>query len=369
MRILIAGGGTGGHATPAVAIVEELRKRDPRLRVLWAGKKGKIEERICSNHAIPFRPIPARGWPRGGRIALRLWTLVVLALGVFRAGLMLLSFRPQLVLGVGGYVSLPVLWAAQRLGYPTVLHEQNKRLGLANRLLAPRAAWVFLSYPETIGHFPGERSAVTGNPVRAAFLDPPDHLEACRRFDLDPAIPVLLVCGGSQGAARINAAMADALPSFAPGSMQVVWMTGELGVDEARAAATKAKIPVQVFSFIDDMPAACAAASLIVSRAGASSTAEIAALGKPSILVPYPQATDDHQKKNAEAFETAGAAVLLEDALCDGDSLGNEIRGILGDASRREGMAIGARQLARLLAAEEIVETMMTLVVDTPSRA
>lgn len=365
MRILVSGGGTGGHATPAVAIIEELRKRDPRLRVLWVGKKGKIEERICRVHDIPFRPVPARGWPRSGGIA-RLLTLAVFGFGVLRSALILATFRPQMVLGVGGYVSLPVLWTAQRLGFATAMHEQNKRLGLANRLLAPRATRLFLSYPDTIGSYPEARAQLTGNPVRSGFITPPTREEACARFNLDPARPVILVCGGSQGAARINRAITECLPELAASQIQLLWMTGESGVADARAAADALPTDVQVFGFIDDMPAACMAADLIVSRAGASSTAEIAAIGKPAILIPYPQATDDHQTKNAMAFEECGAAVLMEDALCDGESLGTEIVAIVNDPSRRENMAEASRSLARPLAAEEIAESLMTLILRNP---
>lgn len=360
MRIMITGGGTGGHTSPAVAILEELQKRDPRLAVQWVGRKGNIEERVSKAHAVPFRSVPVEGWPRT-RTPRRLWVAAKLALAVGRAFLLLRKFRPQLVLGVGGYVSLPLVWAAQRVGIPTVLHEQNKRLGLANRVLALRAFRLLLSYPETLGEYPVDRARVVGNPVRAGFAHPPDRAEACAALGLDPATPVVLVCGGSQGARTLNNAMAEALPQLGPGEVQVLWMTGSAEAAAGRAVAEKVPVPVQVFAFIEDMVSACAAADLVIGRAGASSTAELAVLGKPSILVPYPHATDNHQEENARAFEAAGAAVLLHDHECTGSRLLEEIRRLLADRARLEAMAKGASSLAKPSAADVIAEEILSL--------
>lgn len=361
MRILVSGGGTGGHTSPAVAIVQELRKRDPRLRVLWLGRRGGIEARVAAANDIPFRAVPAAGWPRRASLR-RLWTLIVMGFGVVRAGMIVLAFRPQLAVGTGGYVSLPVLWAAQRLGVPTVLHEQNKRLGLANRLLARRAAMLFLSYPDTLGAELSPRTRLSGNPVRAGFLDPPEPEAARRRFDLDPRLPTVLVCGGSQGAQSINRAVADLLAEVAPDEAQFLWMSGAMGFEAARAAALRARARTAVLAFIDDMPAACAAADVIVSRAGASTAAEIAVMGKPAILVPYPHATDAHQDANARAFVEAGAAVMLEDAELNAATLGEALRGLLRDPARRESMGQAARRLGSPLAGETIALEILSLV-------
>jgi len=358
MRILIAGGGTGGHPSPAVAIIEELQKRDPRFSVQWVGRRGNVEERVCRTLAIPFQSVPVEGWPRRKRLR-KAWAATKLAYSAARCLVYLRRFRPQVAIGVGGYVSLPALYAAQRLGIPTVLHEQNKRLGMANAILAPRASRILLSYPDTAGNYPKDNARVVGNPVRAGFVRPPDKREARVRFELDPDVPVVLVTGGSQGARSLNDAMKSAVRRFEAGEAQFVWMTGAAGAPEARKAAQEAKARVSVFAFIDDMPAACAAADLVVGRSGASSTAELAVLGKPSTLVPYPHATDNHQEANARAFLDAGAAVLLLDPECTGDRLAAEIRALLQDSARLERMGRAALSLARPGAAETIAEEIL----------
>jgi len=361
MLIAITGGGTGGHTSPAVAIIEELQKRDPRLMMQWIGRRGGIEDRVSARIGVPFRSVPVEGWPRK-RSLRRLWTAVKLAAGIAQCLLYVRRFRPQVVIGVGGFVSLPFVYAAQRLNVPTVLHEQNKRLGMANALLASRASRILLSYPDTVGRFPAEKSRVVGNPVRAGFANPPEKRRARETFNLAQNVPVVLVSGGSQGARTLNTAMADAIMRFGADEVQFLWMTGQSGVAAARAAAEKAPVHVDVFPFIDDMPSACAAADLIVGRAGASSTAEIAMLGKPSILVPFPFATDNHQEANARAFEAAGAARVFLDPECTGERLADEVRQLLNDANALAAMGRAAATLARPGAAEAIVEEMLLLV-------
>jgi len=357
---MITGGGTAGHTSPAVAIIEELQKRDPHLELQWVGCRGRVEERVCANLSIPFRSVPVRGWPRSG-IVQRVIALAALAIAGARSYIYLRIFRPQAVIGVGGYVSVPLTWVAQRRGIPTILHEQNKQLGMANRLLAPKADKLLLSFPDTSGAFEEDRAIVVGNPVRSGFLAPPSPETACETLGLDPTIPIVLVCGGSQGARTLNEAMIEALAQFKANEVQFIWMTGKTEVGPARKAAEKAAAAVTVYAFIDDMVSACAAATVIVSRAGASSTAEIATLGKPSILVPYPYATDNHQEVNARAFEAAGAAVVLLDSECSGARLVAELRDMLDDASRLDAMGVAAATLARPVAVESIVETILSV--------
>ncbi len=363
MRLMITGGGTGGHTSPAVAILEELQRRDSLLELMWVGRRGNIEERICESRSIPFRHVGVEGWPRHGRIK-KLWMLARLGVNVARCALYIQRFRPQVVVGVGGYVSVPLMFTAQRLGIPTVLHEQNKHLGMANRLLAARATRILLSYPDTTGEYPRHKSRVVGNPVRTDFISPPDKASARAEFELEDVPPVVLASGGSQGAHRLNQAMMDALPTFRAGDAQFIWMTGNADIAAARAVAEKAAVPVRVFPFIEKMAAACAAAELLVSRAGASSTAEIAVMGKPSILVPFPHATDNHQEQNARAFEAADAARVILDRDCTGETLGEAIRSLLSDADRLKKMGHAAHGLARPAAAELIAEEILSLVFE-----
>lgn len=360
MRLVITGGGTGGHTSPAVAVYEELLKRDPRLHVLWLGRAGAIEHRICAKLNIPFRSLPVEGWPRK-RSLRRIVVAAKLGWSIARAWLYLRNFAPDVVFGVGGYVSLPAMLVAPRMGIPTVLHEQNRLLGVTNRLAARRAARVFLSFDQTVGDFPRDRAVVVGNPVRASFLNPPPREDACREFGLDPTVPVVLVSGGSQGAASINNAVAAALPLFRENELQLIWMTGQNDVARARAAAQSARIPVQVHPFIDSMATACAAADLVVSRAGASTTAELAVLRKPSILVPFPHATDNHQEHNARGFADAGAAVMLLDSELSGDKLAALVRELLGDPRRLSTMRAAAATLAKPEASDTIAHEILAL--------
>jgi UDP-N-acetylglucosamine--N-acetylmuramyl-(pentapeptide) pyrophosphoryl-undecaprenol N-acetylglucosamine transferase len=360
MRVMITGGGTGGHVFPAVAIIEELRRRDPQLLLQWVGRRHGMEESVSGACGVPFRRLPVEGWPRRNSPR-RLWVAAKLALSIAWSAKYLWRFRPQVVIGVGGYVSLPLMWAAQRLGIPTMIHEQNKRLGMANRLLAPRAARIFLSYEDTLGNYPAARARVVGNPVRAGFANPPSLEEARRTLGLDPQIPVILVCGGSQGAHTLNRAMMDAVGSFAANEAQFLWMTGKTDAAAARPVAESAAARVEVFPFIEDMVTACAAADLVVSRAGASSAAELAILGKPAVLIPYPHATDNHQEQNARAFEAEGAAIVLADAACTGAGLTTLIRRLLESPDQLQAMKTAAGRLAKPLSAELIAESVIEI--------
>ncbi|MCC6488601.1 MAG: undecaprenyldiphospho-muramoylpentapeptide beta-N-acetylglucosaminyltransferase [Candidatus Hydrogenedentes bacterium] len=363
MRILVTGGGTGGHTSPATAIIEELQRRDPRLAVLWVGRTGAIESRVAASLTIPFRGLAVEGWPRR-RTPRRAWVALKLLWAGAKSWLYIRKFKPQAVLGVGGYVSLPVMWVAQRMGIPTVLHEQNRLLGVTNRILAQKATRIFLSFAETQGEYPKDRARVVGNPVRAAFASPRSQAEAREAFGLDPSIPVVLVSGGSQGAHSINAAMAQVVRGFRADEAQFIWMTGASGAAAAHEASSAAAATVKVFPFIDDMAGACAAADVIVSRAGASSTAEIAMMHKPSILIPYPHATDRHQDHNAKAFDEAGAAVVLPDEECTGERLESCLRSLLGDREYLNAMAAAAASLARPAAAENVAEEILGIVFE-----
>lgn len=360
MRIMITGGGTGGHTSPALAVYDELCRRDPRLRVQWVGCSGRIEERICQQRGIPFRGIPVEGWPRKSRIR-KVWTAAKLLAGMARSFILLRAFRPQVVFGVGGYVSLPLMLVAQRLGIPTVIHEQNRRLGMANQMLSERATKIYLSFPDTKGDFPQDRAEVVGNPVRPEFTSPPAREDALRTFECVPDRPVVLVFGGSQGARTINDAVEQRLDDWLEAGIQLIWAAGKADFDALRGRIGD-RPGLRLYPYLDDMAAACVAADLVVARAGASTTAELAVLGKPCLLIPYPHATDNHQAQNAAAFEEADAGRILEDILCTGDELLKEVRAMLSNDIELAQMAENARGLARPVAADTIVEGIMTLI-------
>ena len=360
-KMIVAGGGTGGHLFPGIAIAEEFLGRDPANRVLFVGTERGLEKRVLSQMGYTLETLDVEG-VKGRGLAQKFGALAKIPRSLAQSRRILRQFGPDIVIGVGGYVSLPLLWAAQRFGTPTVLHEQNKRLGMANRMLADKANRIYLGFPDTLGEYPRERARVVGNPVRAGFLDPPGRAEARQRLELDPDCPVILITGGSQGAGSINRAVNEALPAFAADEAQFLWMTGADGAAAARECAAAVAASVRVFHFIEDMPTACAAADVIVGRAGASTTAEIAVLGKPSILIPYPHATDNHQEENARAFADAGAAVLILDSECSGNRLAEAIRGLLADPDARARMAGAARALAHPNAAEALVDDLFDLI-------
>ena len=360
MRVIVSAGGTAGHTSPCEAVIEALRERDPLLHVQWIGRAGAIEERVAKRLGVSFRSVPMEGWPRKQSLR-RLVVGGKLAVSCVRAATYIRRFRPQIVIGFGGYVTLPVLWAAQRAKITTAIHEQNSRLGMANRLAAKKADRIFLSFDPTLGIPEGSSGEVCGNPVRGGFLHPMERAEARRQLGLDVDRPVLLVTGGSQGAQRLNEALAANLKPLADDGVQVIWLAGKSGAENARVAAEKVDGAVQVYSFLDDMPAACAAADVIVSRAGASSTAEIAAIGRPSILVPYPFATDNHQEANARALEEHGAARVLLDDACTADAFLGEVRDLIEHPQVRERMADAARAMARPDAAGYIANELVEL--------
>ncbi len=366
MRIMIAGGGTAGHVFPALAVLEELQKRDPRLVVQWVGRRGGPEERVCAKHSIPFRALSVEGWPRRHTWR-KFWAAAKFAWATGRSFSLIKRFRPQVVFGLGGYVSLPVVYIAERLRVPTVVHEQNRTLGMANRILASRATRILLTYPDSQPDSLQEKSVLVGNPVRPCFTNPPTKIEARAAFELDGSVPVVLVVGGSQGAHTLNKAVMEALGHFRENEVQLLWMTGRADADTAASAAPNAPILVKVFPFIEDMAAACAAAELVVGRAGASILAELAAIGKPSVLVPYPHATDNHQRQNARPFEDAGAAVIVPDSECTGQRFLEIVRELLSDSARLAQMSRAARSLARPDAAETIAELLLSFAVESPS--
>jgi UDP-N-acetylglucosamine--N-acetylmuramyl-(pentapeptide) pyrophosphoryl-undecaprenol N-acetylglucosamine transferase len=367
MNIMITGGGTGGHTSPAVAIVEEFRKRDPQLNLQWIGCADSVEERVSQHESIPFRAVPVKGWPRGN-VVKKVVSGIHLTRGLIRSLFLLRAFKPQLVIGVGGYVSFPVMKAAQWLHVPTVIHEQNKQMGMANRVLAEHAEKVFLSFEETLGLNRTESVEWVGNPVRAGFYSPPSREEACAALGLDSEVPIVLVYGGSQGAQSINKAVSELLQQEEPLQVQFVWMTGKSFVGEARKLVENSTMNVQVHAFIDDMVQACAAATLIICRSGASSTAEIATIGRASILIPYPYATDNHQEENARAFEKAGAAKLMLDDQCTAEVLHEHILELLQDSNRLRNMEEAAKSIAHPMAAERIVDTLFEFLFGNQTR-
>jgi len=348
MRLLLAGGGTGGHLFPAVALAEQLRAEDPASEVLFVGTERGLEFRLLPELGWPLRTIPMSGWAGLG-FAARTKSLLRLGGSLHLARRIIGEFRPDVVVGVGGYASVPVLLAASASGVPYLIHEQNAWPGLANRLLGRWAKRVCLSFAEAARGFRRVPAVVTGNPVRAA-------MEHCPALPEGP--PRLLVFGGSHGARAINRAMLEALPHLQHwrNTLHIVHQAGNADVDMVRSGYQAADWQgVEVQPFITDMAAAYAGSSLVVCRAGATTLAELTACGRPAVLIPYPYAANNHQVANATALAVKGAAIMIEERFLKPQELGILIDGLLADRARLASMSAAARSLARPGAAARLL--------------
>ncbi len=359
-RVLIAGGGTGGHLFPGIAVVEELRRRIEDVQVTFVGTERGIEARVLPElgerlELLDVTPLKGR---RPGELMLSLARLPGAA---GQALALVRRHRPDLVIGVGGYASGPVLAAAATLGVPTAILEQNAHVGFTNRVLSKVVGRAYVSFDETASTFRADRVRVVGNPVRQSFVD------AARRAAADPdgfeaRARRVFVMGGSQGSRALNQKVPEALAAIGlpERGVTVVHQTGAAMRDEVEARYRELGVPAEVVSFIDDMAAAYASAALVICRAGASTVAELCAVGRPAILIPYPHAADDHQGKNAEALERAGAGICIRESALTTEGLAGQVADLLEDDERRRAMANAARERGRPDAARGIVDDLFS---------
>lgn len=369
-RILVAGGGTGGHLFPGIALVEELRRRLD-VDVLFVGTARGIEARVIPERGDALELLdvtPLKGRSVGGLLE----SLGKLPSAMSRAAGVVRAHQADLVVGVGGYASGPVLAAAAAMGTPTAVLEQNAHLGLTNKVLAKVVGRAYLSFEETASSF-GKKARVVGNPVRAELA------AWARRASADPEgfesrAGRILVMGGSQGAKALNETVPTGLARLGPVlkrlGLRVLHQTGAAMRDEVAERYRALGIEADVVAFIDDMAQAYASAAVVIARAGASTLAELQAIGRPSILVPYPFAADDHQSKNAQALVDAGAAIAIAQGDLDPESLAGALEGLLTDEGARRAMAEAARRRGKPDAAAAIVDDLVEwLGWDEASRA
>lgn len=351
--VVLAGGGTGGHVYPALAMGDALKARGHH--VLYYGEAARLEGRVAPDRGYPFRPVDAVAYPRAG-LAAKVRFAWQLLLASWRTRRLLRDDGATLVLGVGGYVMAPTVFAAWSLGIPAVIHESNVAPGLANRASARVARLVLLTYAETAKHLPATvRTEVVGCPVSPAVLTG-DRAQARARYGLDPDRPTLVVVGGSLGAQRINEV---AVAAAGDGGFQVLHITGPRYHAEFLAAyGPTPPAHVRVVDYEHRMADAYAAADLVLCRAGSSTLAELCALGKPSVLIPSPNVTDNHQEANARGLEHAGAARVFVERDMDVAAVVAELRAVLLDPARLAAMGAAARGLGRADVATEVARLL-----------
>jgi len=361
MRIIISGGGTGGHIYPAIAIANELKAMDSSTELLFVGAEGKMEMEKVPQAGYPIVGLPVVGIKRQ-LTAENLLFPVKLGRSLLKARQIVQDFKPQVAVGVGGYASGPVLLSASLKGIPTLIQEQNSYAGLTNKVLARWASRICVAYPGMEAFFPGEKIQLTGNPVRTDILSAAGkRAEGLARFGLQPERRTLLIIGGSQGARTINESIEKDLGQLVQGGYQVIWQTGTSFLERAKkAVAAQGVSGVQAFDFIYDMDMAYAAADVVVSRAGALSVSELCLVGKPAILVPFPAASEDHQTKNAMSLVSRQAALLVTDAEARQNLVPAALR-LLADPAQQQTLSNNIRTLARPKAAREIAEEVMKL--------
>ncbi len=352
-RIVLTTGGTGGHIFPALAAAEEIRRQCPEAELLFVGSRFGPEARSAEQAGVPFVGLAVRGVL--GRGLRSLPALVRMGTAVLEARTLLKKFGPDAAAGFGGYASFAPLAAARWLGVPFVLHEQNAVPGAANRFLGRFAQRVLLSLPDRNGAFDPAKCLLTGNPVRRAVLE-----VGRRRPEAAGGMKRLLVMGGSQGARAINSVILASLDRLAAAGVQIVHQTGAADLERVLAGYRAHGQPVDgVAAFIENVAEAYAAADLVLCRAGASSTAELAAAGRPSVLIPFPHATHDHQRHNALALVEAGAAIMVEEKACPAADVAGLILDLLHNPAALKRMAAAALACAAPQAAADAARAIL----------
>ena len=361
MKVIISGGGTGGHIFPAVAIANELKAMDAQVEILFVGAEGKMEMQKVPQAGYPITGLPITGIRRELTLSNLAFPYKLLK-SLWKARKIVKDFQPDVAVGVGGYASGPLLYAAGQSGVPTLIQEQNSYAGLTNKWLAGKAASICVAYEGMEKFFPKEKIKLTGNPVRKDIASGENKREsALAFFGLAADKKTLLVIGGSLGARTINESLEKGLRGLVDAGYQVLWQTGKGFIERASAlVATFSRDQVKVFEFISAMDWAYAVADVVVSRAGALSVSELCLVGKPAILVPFPFAAEDHQTQNAMALVKRNSAILVTDAEAK-DKLLPAALNLLADENRQRELSANIRKSAKPEAARTIATEVFRL--------
>lgn len=361
MKVIISGGGTGGHIYPAIAIADALKKQAPATDILFVGAIGKMEMQKVPAAGYPIVGLQIRGFQRQQVLQNLLLPFRLIA-SLWRARRLLKEFRPDVVVGTGGYASVPILYMATKRKIPTLIQEQNAAIGLANQLLAGYVDKVCVAYADMEKYFPAEKIIRTGNPVREDLLHLAEkRLTAYEHFGLIPDKPCLLVLGGSLGARTINESILHAIDSLIKAGLQFIWATGRLYFEGIQAQLTvQQRVVVKLYPFIAPMDLAYAAADVVVARAGAGTVAELCVAQKPVIFVPSPNVTNDHQTQNVLPLVESNAALMVKDDEAR-QTLSGEVIGLLQLGARQKILAKNIKAWARPEATAAITQEILDL--------
>lgn len=363
-RILIGGGGTGGHVFPAIAIADALKEKDPGMEFLFVGALGKLEMEKVPEAGYSIVGLPVAGFQR--RLTLKnISFFYKLFVSMIRSRRIVGQFTPDLAVGVGGYASGPILKAAARKGVPILIQEQNSYAGVTNRLLARSARTICVAYEKMERYFPADRIVITGNPVRQQLLDlQPDPVQGYREFEIEKEKKVCLVVGGSLGARTLNRSFMEGLEKLDRDDLVVLWQCGRFYHKEVeeklRASGLK---NIRVMPFISRMDLAYGVADVIVSRAGAITISELCIVGKPVILVPSPNVAEDHQTHNAASLVSKNAALMISDAEA-GDQLVDRMLKLMEDRTEREKLSKNIKQLGIVDASQRIAAEAQKILIE-----
>ncbi len=359
-KVILAGGGTGGHLFPALAIADELKRRRAQAEIMFIGTNKGLEAKLVPERGYQIRFLEVRGFRR--RLDLRnLFFFCYLAKSLRQAKTILEEEKPDVVVGTGGYVSGPPLRVARKMKIPILIQEQNSYPGVTTRLLAHKADRVFLAYDESKKFFRRQDNLeVVGNPVRPDLVRIGTS-QAKKALNIDESKKVVLILGGSQGSVAINQAVLDGLSQLEGHNwLQIIWQTGNKDFERVKSILRDKKLPITAVPFIQEMAAAYAACDLIISRAGALTLSEITIVGKPAILIPYPFAAADHQRKNAETLVKAGAAEMILERDLNGVNLVQRILNSLRDESKLKAMSVESKRLGKPEALDRIVTAILS---------
>lgn len=359
LKFILSGGGTGGHIYPAIAIADELKSRFPDAEFLFVGAQDKMEMQKVPQAGYPIKGLWIAGLQRRITFDNALFPIKLVS-SLMKSRTIIKEFKPDVVIGTGGFASGPLLQVAALRGIPTVIQEQNSYPGITNKLLGKKANKICVAYDNLERFFPSRKMVLTGNPIREDIIDIEDKREeAIQYFNLDANKKTLLVLGGSLGARRVNQLVAKEILAFAAQNVQVIWQCGKLYHEEYKHFGENDNI--QVLSFVDRMDLVYAAADFVISRAGASSVSELCAVGKPVIFIPSPNVAEDHQTKNAQAIVDKKGALMIREKELD-TQFNKMFNDLLANEAMQNELSENIKKLAKIHATKDIVDEIIKLV-------